>query len=275
MMESVNKLVICGVPRADVQCPYCGKTLHQTVYKGSILTVYTPYFEECDCPEAKKHRRETAAAKDDQEKKEAARRCREKVGQLITDLRIPELYADCTLDNYQVPPGDKKALAIAVNYVKKFGELRQKGMGLYISGANGLGKTHLAYGIARGVAEQEHTVICKTAVDIMMDFRSVMDGELNDTEYEIMQTYIGCDLLIIDDLGKQQITDWSLAQLFGIIDARYRRKRPVIVTTNYADTKLIARLALRSDSETAASIVSRLHGMAYDMPMTGRDYRSQ
>ena len=275
MMESVNKLVVCGIPRAGIQCPYCGKTLRQTVYKGSMLTVYTPYFEECDCPEAKRKRQETTAAKADQDKKEAARRHRKKADQLIAAIGIPELYADCTLDNYQVPPGDKKALAVARNYVKKFGELRQKGMGLYISGANGLGKTHLAYGIARGIAEQEHTVICKTAVDIMMDFRSVMDGELNDTEYEIMRTYAGCDLLIIDDLGKQQITDWSLAQLFGIIDARYRRRRPVIVTTNYADTRLIARLALRSDSETASSIVSRLHGMAYDVPMAGRDYRSR
>ena len=274
-MESVNKLVICGVPRADLQCPYCGKTLHQTVYKGSILTVYTPYFEECDCVGAAQHRAEMAADKVKMERLIAENTHRRKIEKLFADLRIPELYANCTLDNYNVPPGDKKALVIAVNYVKKFGELRQKGMGLYISGANGLGKTHLAYGIARGVAEQEHTVICKTAVDIMMDFRSVMDGELNDTEYEIMRTYVDCDLLIIDDLGKQQITDWSLAQLFGIIDARYRRRRPVIVTTNYPDTRLVARLALRSDGETAASIVSRLHGIAYDMPMTGRDYRSQ
>ncbi|MFT9055561.1 MAG: ATP-binding protein, partial [Ethanoligenens sp.] len=71
------------------------------------------------------------------------------------------------------------------------------------------------------------------------------------------------------------VTDGRLAQLFTILAGRNPDMRPVIVTTNYTDAALIDRLALKSDRETAASIVSRLHEMAYDVPMSGEDYRSR
>ena len=272
-MKPISECMVLGSPQADVQCPHCGRALHQIVYRSLSLTFFTPKYEECECLGAVTQRQAEAAEKLERLQQKAAQEHRKKADRLIAALRIPELYADCTLDSYRVPPGDGKALKIALKYVLKFADQRQKGIGLYMSGANGLGKTHLAYGIARGVAEQEYSVICKPAVDIMMDFRAVIDNQLSDTELDIMRAYVDCGLLIIDDLGKQQITEWSLATLFGIIDARYRHRRPVIVTTNYPDNRLIARLSAKSDGETAASIVSRLHGMAYDVPMHGQDYR--
>ena len=272
-MTPISECMRLGNPQSDVRCPHCGRSLHQIVYRSPSLTFFTPKYEECNCIGAVAQRQADAAKKLDQLQQEAAQKHREKAARLITALRIPELYADCTLDSYRVPPGDEKALKIAIKYVLKFTDQRQKGIGLYMSGANGLGKTHLAYGIARGVAEQEYSVICKPAVDIMMDFRAVIDNQLSDTELDIMRAYVDCGLLIIDDLGKQQITEWSLATLFSILDARYRHRRPVIVTTNYPDNRLIARLSVKSDGETAASIVSRLHGMAYDVSMHGQDYR--
>ncbi|MFT9056765.1 MAG: ATP-binding protein, partial [Ethanoligenens sp.] len=234
-----GKMVVGCAPMEDMQCPHCGKVLHQIVHRTDTLICYTPYFDECDCPGAVKQREQEAADKATREQQEQAARHREKVDRLLADSGIHGRYADRALDTYTVPPGDLKALKVALNYVKKFDEQRKKGMGLFLFGKNGLGKTHLAYGVARALIEQERRVICRSATDIMLDFRGQMDGAASGTEYETMRRYQTCDLLVIDDLGKQQVTDWSLAQLFTILDGRYQDMRPVIVTTNYTDAALI------------------------------------
>ncbi|ADU26101.1 ATP-binding protein [Ethanoligenens harbinense] len=263
-------------PLPDQKCPYCGRILHQLTHTvASGQTYLLGIYEICDCEGAVRRREQTAAAKAKQEQYRVEQLHQGKVDKLLKAMDIPARYTHCTLQNYSVPPGDQRALEMVSAYVERFGAQRKKGMGLYLHGANGLGKTHLAYAIARALCEKEHAVICKAAVDILLDFRAVMDGALNETEYTAMRAYVSADLLVVDDLGKEHVTDWSLAQFFGILDGRYRQMRPTIVTTNYVDDALIRRLALQSDRETATGIVSRLHGMAYDVPMSGKDYRSQ
>lgn len=39
-------------------------------------------------------------------------------------------------------------------------------------------------------------------------------------------------LLIIDDLGAERGTDYSLERVYDIIDSRYRSNKPIILTTN-------------------------------------------
>jgi DNA replication protein DnaC len=41
-----------------------------------------------------------------------------------------------------------------------------------------------------------------------------------------------CDLLILDDLGAEKLSDWTLEQLYRLIDARVRNRRRTVITTN-------------------------------------------
>jgi DNA replication protein DnaC len=59
------------------------------------------------------------------------------------------------------------------------------------------------------------------------------------------------DLLLLDDAGRANQTDWVSSTLFRIIDGRYREKRPTIVATNWP----IARLR---EQPAWAPLVSRL-----------------
>ena len=38
--------------------------------------------------------------------------------------------------------------------------------------------------------------------------------------------------LIIDDLGVERKTEYALEMVFGVIDGRYRSRKPLIITTN-------------------------------------------
>lgn len=39
-------------------------------------------------------------------------------------------------------------------------------------------------------------------------------------------------MLFLDDIGAERNTSFSTEQVFSVIDARYRQKRPIICTTN-------------------------------------------
>ncbi|MBU5454833.1 ATP-binding protein [Caproiciproducens sp. MSJ-32] len=55
----------------------------------------------------------------------------------------------------------------------------------------------------------------------------------------------GLGLLVIDDLGTEQGTEWSLSKIYTILDSRYRKKLPTIVTSNYSLGQLKERYGER------------------------------
>lgn len=133
-------------PLPDKQCPFCGHMLRQLTHTvASGETYLLGIYEECECEGAARHREEVAAAKVEQEQFRAQQLHLKKVEKLLKDLDIPARYTHCTMQNYDIPPGDQKALKMAETYVQRFEIQRKKGMGLYLHGVNGVGKTHLAY----------------------------------------------------------------------------------------------------------------------------------
>ena len=89
-------------------------------------------------------------------------------------------------------------------------------------GSYGTGKTHLASAIANRLLSLGIPVIAGTLSTLLDKIkRSWQDVKLN--EYEIMKAFFDCDLLIIDDLGKEKVTDWYLERLYSIINHRYER----------------------------------------------------
>ena len=82
-----------------------------------------------------------------------------------------------------------------------------------------------------------------------------------------------CQLLVIDDLGKEAPTEWTLGQVFRVINTRYENLKPVVVTTQFGKSDLIRRLARHGDAETAVAIVSRLAEMCQKVEIDGNDRR--
>lgn len=111
-------------------------------------------------------------------------------------------------------------------YVSKWPEMREKNIGLLLYGDVGTGKSYGAACIANALIAQRIPVF-------MSNFSGILNGMGATFE---KNTYIASlmryPLLILDDFGVERNTDYSLEQVFNVVDSRYRTGKPLIVTTN-------------------------------------------
>ena len=144
------------------------------------------------------------------------------------------------------------------------------GAGLYIHGGVGAGKTHAASAMARLFAEAGYDVAFTTAKGMLERVKATFDE--GGTEAAVAR-YAKCDVLVLDDLGKEDATEWSVGTVFSVLDARYEDMRPTIVTSNYAPGALADRLARRGERVTAEAIASRIFQTCRPVYLGGRDRR--
>ena len=131
---------------------------------------------------------------------------------------------------------------------------------LVLIGDSGEGKTEAACALLGAIAPH---VRCRfsTFGDILREVRATYGAD--GTEAGVMGKWEGCAVLCLDDLGKERPTQDVLDKLFALIDHRYRRGKPTIITTQYrSPTDLGKRLMSQGgDAETAEAIVRRVFGM--------------
>jgi len=274
-------------------CEHCGRTLYYlgriTAAKKSSLYVHdrepscsgwskTP--QRCDCPEAIKawtdHDAEVKRQREEADRLEREERHRERVTDLLERSGIKKRFLNKTFANFKTNTAERKrAFEAAKGYADSFERHVLEGTGLYIEGTFGTGKTHLATAIGLYLIERERRVIAKTADDLFRDIKETFD-KADGSEHKVLARYKECDLLIIDDLGKEQATDWTTAQLYAILNDRYEQQRPVIITTNFNEDGLIGMESPRNVGEhRIRAILSRLHETTTAITLTGPDWRSQ
>lgn len=112
-------------------------------------------------------------------------------------------------------------------YADNFAENRKINLGLLLHGPVGTGKTFYAACIANRLLDAGYTVEMTSFTRIVNTMQGMYEGK---------QAYIDLlmrrDLLIIDDLGVERESEFMQEQVTAIIDARYKSKRPLIITTN-------------------------------------------
>ncbi len=103
------------------------------------------------------------------------------------------------------------------------------GSGMLMIGATGLGKTHLSLAVANAVIERGYSAIYGSVPELLR----MMDNEqFRRAEGDTMSLLLGCELLILDDLGAETKSEYNIARLYEIINARVNRGIPMIISTN-------------------------------------------
>lgn len=134
---------------------------------------------------------------------------------------------------------------------------------LYFYGRTGLGKTHLSLSIANEVIKKGYNVIYGSVINFLnkIEKEKFGRGESFDTE----NLLIDADLLILDDLGAEFSTSFTLSVLYNIINSRICRGVPTIISSNLDLSELKSRYP--------ESIASRIIGTYAAVNFAGDDIR--
>ena len=99
-------------------------------------------------------------------------------------------------------------------------------------GPNGVGKTHLALAIAKHRLQQQDVVVFQVAPDLLDHLRSAFSPTAETPYDELFLQMKAADLLVIDDLGAEQATEWANEKFFQLLNYRYSQALPTVITTN-------------------------------------------
>ncbi len=113
----------------------------------------------------------------------------------------------------------------------------------FLAGGYGTGKTHLAIA-AMNEYGMSHSYFWK--VPDYLDWLKVWAFDKGYTLDELTRSYRNSPfLLVMDDLGVENSTDWANEQLYRILDARCDNRLPTILTTNVAPNRIDGRILSR------------------------------
>ena len=99
---------------------------------------------------------------------------------------------------------------------------------LLFYGNPGSGKSYLSYCIAKELLDLGFLVVYKTSEELIRDLRDIKFN--NNAKLE--ELLIECDLLIIDDLGAESKSDFSITELFNLINRKLLRNKKMLISTN-------------------------------------------
>lgn len=159
---------------------------------------------------------------------------------------------------------DSHAMQVARNYVNNFEKMNEDGVGLFIYGDVGVGKSFMAACIANALIDQGINTN-------MTDFTTITNDMWNNNEknkylHELNDT----TLLVIDDLGRERESAYTKEIVTSVLDARCRSKRPLILTSNLTLEALIND----KNTDTALKrIYSRISKVVIPIEFRGKDRR--
>ena len=119
----------------------------------------------------------------------------------------------------------EEIVSISWNFIQQFST---SGENLLFFGGPGTGKTFLTNCVAKELLDKGFFVVYRTSEELIRDLKTIKFE--NDTELE--ELLLKCDLLIIDDLGSEQITDFSKTELFNLINRKMLKGYKMLISTN-------------------------------------------
>lgn len=145
----------------------------------------------------------------------------------------------------------------------------ENGRNVWVEGENGRGKSVFAGNVARELIRRGHRVKWANCAEAIKAERDRMATGAPSA----WESYGKVPFLVLDDIGKENATDYTASLLYELAEVRNANGLPTITTTNYSGGQLVSRLTVGGDSSSGKAIVSRLKANAHTEKMGGADMR--
>lgn len=194
------------------------------------------------------------------------------------ELGVAPSMKKCTFENFDVNYySDEKDAALSVSprrlatgtlrFCKSYAEdFSRSSRNIIITGKTGLGKTHLSLAIANRVIDRGFDVYY-ASIHSVMDALQKEQFSRERVSESITDRLFKSDLLILDDLGAEFLTQFTVASLYNIVNSRINSGAPMIISTNLTLSELEERYSQR--------VASRIIGTSEGLLLVGTDIRQK
>lgn len=249
--EDENGILICGKcgePRQRFML-FDDPTDDDPEHKSELKVVTMC---RCEREEEEREKRKEEAAKD-----------MEKIQRLRNASLLDEKLRGATFGAFKVTKYNERNLKLCRRYAMKFDQMVEKDQGLIFWGSVGTGKSFAAACIANYLLDRKVPVVMTSFVKLLEVFQSGRDEETS-----ILNRLGYAKLVIFDDLGAERGTDYALEKVYNIVDSRYRKSLPMILTTNLTIEDMKSEVDMRY-----RRIYDRVFETCYPMQFTGPSWR--
>jgi DNA replication protein DnaC len=189
---------------------------------------------------------------------------------LVEKARIPKRYTDCHFHSYRIlNPSQDRAYRFASRLTMEYPAVER---GLLMTGTVGVGKTHLAVSILKGLTERGFTCLFYEFGGLLKGIQDSYNTVSQTSELKVLQPVFDAEVLVLDEIGASKPTDWVRDTMAHIINTRYNDKKLTIFTTNYLDERRTERDETLED-RIGVRLRSRLFEMCKTVAITGEDFR--
>ena len=240
-LKAVPKIIgsdLTGIDNENAECPICfGTGMELVPGKGARF---------CSC-----------------------RKLKSQHGQ-FESVRLPKRYDGFHFGNYQPQnTSQTAALKTAMNFAMEYPAVDR---GLLLTGSVGVGKTHLAVSILKGLTERGFRCLFYEFGSLLKEIQDSYNVNTKSSELAVLAPVLNIDVLVLDELGASKPTDWVRDTMAHVINTRYNDKKLTVFTTNYADERRNDREEILED-RIGTRLRSRLYEMCKTVSIDGKDFR--
>ena len=204
--------------------------------------------------------------KEDWDAKEAKRKAEEEAMRIesLRTLAFPDSDCNMLQCTFDKDDGTRPDVTAGMkNYCENFPYLRRLGKGILLYGTVGTGKSFFAACIVNDLVSKGYRCMMTTFPRLTNQISALWDGK-----QEFIDDLTRYDLIAIDDLGIERDTEYMNEHITMIVDALYRAKVPLVITSNYTPKQMKGESEIRRQR-----IYDRLIEQCHPVEMSGESRR--
>ncbi len=188
-------------------------------------------------------------------------------------IDLPTSLHDIKLSQVEITPERKQAMADISQFLSAYSKnIHQKG--LFLSGSFGVGKTFILAGLANSLAMMNKRVVFMH----VPNFIAGLSSHFNDNSLpEEVQRISNCDVLILDDIGAENLSQWSRDEVLAVIlQSRMDNQLPTFFSSNFSMNDLEEHFKETKnaiDPVKAARLMERVRTLAKEVVVSGPNRR--
>lgn len=175
----------------------------------------------------------------------------------------------------EIDLGDKKRAKV-LKWIKDFYkeyQTNKNAKGCYLHGSFGSGKSYILAALLNEIAKKGANAVIIYYPEMLRRLRESFYDDFDQKMYELQHA----DLLLIDDIGAESVSEWNRDEILGtILQYRMESSLPTFFTSNLTLEELETNLAStksKIDYLKARRIMERIKQLTVDLELTSENRR--